>query len=103
MIKNNKIQNLKEIEYYSNYNLIGEHIIRLKKEHPKEKVFKEMTDCWTEIAFYVNELISTQRMYEQSISEYRADKTRAVSRARLCEEKYQKAEILLEKYKKVYG
>ena len=42
-------------------------------------------------------------MYEQSISEYRADKTRAVSRARLCEEKYQKAEILLEKYKKVYG
>tara|TARA_R100000900_G_scaffold49937_1_gene40106 strand:- start:1206 stop:1517 length:312 start_codon:yes stop_codon:yes gene_type:complete len=103
MIKNDKIENLKEIEYYSNYNLIGEHILKLKKQNPKDKVYKEMSDCWTEIAFYVNELIRNQRLYNQSLSEYRADKTRAITRARLCEEKYEKSEILLEKYKKVYG
>ena len=42
--------------------------------------------AWQEVGFYVHNLITNERLYEQSLSEYRSDKIRAVERARSAEQ-----------------
>jgi len=84
---NKKLNNIKEFEYYTNFNLIGEHIIKNKKLKPKNQALNDMYYAWQEVGFYVHNLISNERAYEQSLSEYRSDKTRAVIRAREAESK----------------
>ena len=84
---NKKLNNIKEFEYYTNFNLIGEHIIKNKKLKPENQALKDMYYAWQEVGFYVHNLISNERAYEQSLSEYRSDKTRAVIRAREAESK----------------
>ena len=54
---------------------------------------------WQEVGFYVNNLIRDERLYEQSLSEYRSDKIRAVERARTAEQKVTELEQQLEKLK----
>ena len=84
---NKKLNNIKEFEYYTNFNLIGEHIIKNKKRKPENQALNDMYYAWQEVGFYVHNLISNERAYEQSLSEYRSDKTRAVIRAREAESK----------------
>jgi len=84
---NKKLNNIKELEYYTNFNLIGEHIIKNKKLKPENQALNDMYYAWQEVGFYVHNLISNERAYEQSLSEYRSDKTRAVIRAREAESK----------------
>lgn len=84
---NKKLNNIKEAEYYTNFNLIGEHIIKNKKLKPENQALNDMYYAWQEVGFYVHNLISNERAYEQSLSEYRSDKTRAVIRAREAESK----------------
>jgi hypothetical protein len=84
---NKKLNNIKEFEYYTNFNLIGEHIIKNKKLKPENQALNDMYYAWQEVGFYVHNLISNERAYEQSLSEYRSDKTRAVIRAREAESK----------------
>jgi len=61
---NKKINNLKEIEYYTN----------------------DMYFAWQQIGFYVHNHIMNEKLYDESLSEYRADKIRAVERARKADE-----------------
>jgi len=96
---NNKINNLKELEYITNYNLVGEHIIKNKKLKPKNIALNDMYFCWQEIGFYVNNLIMNERLYDQSMEEYRSDKLRAVIRARSAEGKLKDLEKEIEKLK----
>ena len=84
---NKKLNNIKEFEYYTNFNLIGERIIKNKKLKPENQALNDMYYAWQEVGFYVHNLISNERAYEQSLSEYRSDKTRAVIRAREAESK----------------
>ncbi|QDP48341.1 MAG: hypothetical protein Tp1111SUR761211_25 [Prokaryotic dsDNA virus sp.] len=96
---NKKINNFKEIEYYTNFNLVGEHIVQSRKLKPENKALNDMYFSWQEVGFYVNNLIRNERMYEQSLSEYRSDKIRAVERARTAEQKVTELEQELEKLK----
>lgn len=96
---NNKINNLKELEYITNYNLVGEHIIKNKKLKPENLALNDMYFCWQEIGFYVNNLIMNERLYDQSMEEYRLDKLRAVIRARSAEGKLKDLEKEIEKLK----
>jgi len=96
---NKKINNLKEIEYYTNFNLVGEHIVKSKKLKPDNVALNDMYFSWQEVGFYVNNLIRDERLYEQSLSEYRSDKIRAVERARTAEQKITELEQQLEKLK----
>ena len=82
---NKKIQNLKEMEYCANFNLVGEVILKLRKKNPENETIRQAVEAMTQIGFYVNELMSNQYYYEQSLSEYRSDKLRAVERARKAE------------------
>ena len=96
---NRKLNNLKEGEYYANFNFVGEYIIKSKKAKPENEAIKEMYFAWQDIGFYVHTLITNERLYEQSLSEYRSDKIRAVERARIAEEKVDLLEKEIEELK----
>jgi hypothetical protein len=96
---NKKLNNIKEFEYYTNFNLIGEHIIKNKKLKPENQALNDMYYAWQEVGFYVHNLISNERAYEQSLSEYRSDKTRAVIRAREAESKIAELQRKIDKLK----
>jgi hypothetical protein len=94
---NKKLNNIKEAEYYTNFNLVGENIVKSKKAKPNNKSILDMYFAWQEIGFYVHNLISNERAYEQSLSEYRSDKIRAVERARIAEEEVAKLKVEIDK------
>lgn len=100
---NKKLNNIKEGEYYGNFNLVGEYIVKSRKEKPENKAINEMYYCWQEVGFYVHNLITNERLYEQSLSEYRSDKIRAVERARTAEQKIEELEKEINRYKTLYG
>jgi len=95
---NKKINNLKEAEYYSSFNLVGENIVKARKKKESETI-NDMYYCWQEVGFYVNNLISESRFYEDSLSQYRSDKLRAVIRARKAEEEVAKLKVQIDKLK----
>lgn len=100
---NKKLNNIKEGEYYGNFNLVGEYIVKSRKAKPENKAINEMYFAWQEVGFYVHNLITNERLYEQSLSEYRSDKIRAVERARTAEQKIEELEKEISKYKTLYG
>jgi len=96
---NKKLNNIKEAEYYTNFNLIGEHIVKSKKLKPKNQALNDMYYAWQEVGFYVHNLITNERAYEQSLSEYRSDKVRAVIRAREAEQQVAELKVQIDKLK----
>lgn len=100
---NKKINNIREAEYYGNFNTVGEKIVKWRKAKPKNKELNEMYFAWQDVGFYAHNLITNERLYNQTISEYRADKDRAVIRARNAEQKIEELEKELQKYKTLYG
>ena len=83
---NKKMQNLKEMEYYGNFNLVGEVLLKLKQKYPNNETLKESISAMTHIGFFVTEMMQAQYYYEKSLESYRTDKLRAVERARRAEE-----------------
>ena len=100
---NKKLNNIREAEYYGNFNVVGEKIIKWRKAKPDNEDINEMYFAWQEVGFYVHNLITNERLYNDTINEYRADKNRAVMRARRAEEKLKLLEKEIQKYKTLYG
>tara|TARA_R110000803_G_scaffold23796_1_gene58048 strand:+ start:1014 stop:1328 length:315 start_codon:yes stop_codon:yes gene_type:complete len=96
---NKKINNIKEAEYYTNFNLIGENIVKSRNAKPDNKPLNDMYFAWQEIGFYVHTLIGNERLYSDSLSEYRADKIRAVQRARRAEDEVKGLQEEIQKLK----
>lgn len=90
---NKKIQNLKELEYYGNFNLVGEILLKLKKKYPENERIKEAVEAMGQVGVFVTELMSNSYFYDKSLEDYRSQKIRAIERAR-------KAEQELEEIKK---
>ncbi|MDB4337692.1 hypothetical protein OAA09_01600 [bacterium] len=90
---NKKIQNLKELEYYGNFNLVGEILMKLKKKYPENERIKEAVEAMGQVGVFVTELMSNSYFYDKSLEDYRSQKIRAIERAR-------KAEQELEEIKK---
>jgi len=82
---NKKMQNLKEMEYYGNFNLVGEILLALKKKYPKNEKLTEAVSAMTHIGFFVTEMMQAQHYYDKSLESYRSDKLRAIERARRVE------------------
>lgn len=82
---NKKIQNLKELEYYGNFNLVGEILLKLKKKYPDNEKISEAVDAMGHIGIFVTEMMQNQYFYNKSIEDYRSDKLRAIERARRVE------------------
>lgn len=82
---NEKITLQKEIEYYNNFEIVGKTIIKWQKLKPDNKDINAIYKAWQQIGFYVHELIDNQNHFNNSMSQYAADKLRAVNRARFAE------------------
>ena len=89
---NKKIQNLKEMEYYGNFNLVGEVLLKLKKKYPNNETLSDAVSAMTQIGFFVTEMMQNQYYYEKSLESYRADKNRAIERARRVEKEIEELE-----------
>ena len=87
---NKKMQNLEEIDYYSNFNLVGEVLLKLKKQNKNSKSIEDAVEAMTQIGFYVNTLIRKEKLYDRSLQSYKSDKLRAIQRARRVETELEK-------------
>lgn len=84
---NKKIQNLKEAQYYTNFNLVGEYILKAKKKNPKSEAVLLMQAAWQEVAFYVHNLIVEQRFFNESLAEYKNNEHNAMVKLRETQKK----------------
>lgn len=97
---NKKIDNLKELEYYTNYNLISDVILKLKKKYPDNHTLDDTTEAMLQVGYFVQNLISDRYYFNQSMNEYRSNKLRAIERAKRAEKRVQELEKELVVYKK---
>mgnify|MGYP003660773336 FL=1 len=82
---NKKVSNLIDLEYYGNVNLCNELLKRWRDAKPDNEDLKLFAKNYLDIIFYVNRLDMERYGYEKSFSEFRADKLRAIERARKME------------------
>ena len=93
-----KIENLKYIQYVTNFNIVSSTLQKWIKLKPNKEV-DQMLGALAEIAGYVNNLESNESMRNKIISQYRADKIRAINRAQRAEEKIEELEKEVVAYK----
>tara|TARA_R100000781_G_scaffold60273_2_gene38518 strand:- start:4001 stop:4309 length:309 start_codon:yes stop_codon:yes gene_type:complete len=93
-----KIENLKYIQYVTNFNIVSSTLQKWIKLKPNKEV-DQMLGALAEIAGYVNNLESNESMRNKIISQYRADKIRAINRAQRAEEKIEELEKQVAAYK----
>ena len=94
---NDKINNLKDLQYYGNIELVTNVVLEAikKKDTPK---LQELSKAVTQIALYVNHLQTDRQMYNQSMKQFASDKLRAIERARRAEKKIEELEAELKKF-----
>ncbi len=93
-----KIENLKYIQYVTNFNIVSSTLQKWIKLKPNKEV-DQMLGALAEIAGYVNNLESNESMRNKIISQYRSDKIRAINRAQRAEEKIEELEKDVAAYK----
>ena len=81
-----KMENLQDIEYISNFNLVGSILLKWSKIR-KTQELETIMGCMNEMAFYNLKLKRERDDLLKVVSQYRSDKIRAVERARKAEEK----------------
>tara|TARA_R110000868_G_scaffold113411_3_gene304411 strand:- start:103 stop:399 length:297 start_codon:yes stop_codon:yes gene_type:complete len=89
-----RIENIKEGKYAANITEILTVIGEWDKLKPTETT-KRLLRAAIEISFYVNNIQVDLMAHRQVQSEYRADKLRAVERARKAEERVEELQITL--------
>jgi len=90
------LSTFKEIEFTTNFNLVSKIIQRLAKKNPDNESIQNGLRAMVQLGFQTNEWMLNEGVYNRALSQYRADKNRAVERARRAE-----AELL--KYREKYG
>jgi len=90
---------IKELEYVTNYETLGNKLIQWGKESNNEDI-KLCKGCLAEIGIYVAHLEYERRTYEKTIESYRSDKIRALKRARRVETELNEANKIVIKYNK---
>ena len=73
-----KIQNLHDLEYYSNMQLCTSLIQKWIKLKPDNKELQYLSKALTDTAFYVNRIQGDLQKHKEAISDYREDKNRAL-------------------------
>jgi len=95
----NKMELIKELEYVTNYQTLGNKLMKWGKESNNEDI-KLCKGCLAEIGIYVAHLEYERRTYEKTIESYRSDKIRALKRARRVEAELNEANKIVIKYNK---
>ena len=95
----NKMELIKELEYVTNYQTLGNKLMKWGKESNNQDI-KLCKECLAEIGIYVAHLEYERRTYEKTIESYRSDKIRALKRARRVESELNEANKIVIKYNK---
>lgn len=95
----NKMELIKELEYVTNYQTLGNKLMKWGKESNNQDI-KLCKECLAEIGIYVAHLEYERRTYEKTIESYRSDKIRALKRARRVEAELNEANKIVIKYNK---
>ncbi len=66
-----KLENLKDLEYYAATISLNEILLKWSKAKPKNKELKKIIKDVINITFYVNQLQQNDRLNNHIISEYR--------------------------------
>jgi len=88
-----KIDNLKELEVWSNIHYLSTTIntalekkkINKTRRHTEKKL-QDMSDAIISLALYFKEYSNNIKLYKKALSEYRLTKNRAIERARKAEQ-----------------
>ena len=95
----NKMELIKELEYLTNYETIGNKLIQWGNKSDNEDI-KLCKSCLAEIGIYVAHLEYERKTYDKTIESYRNDKIRAIERARRAEKESKQFEKEAMKYRK---
>ena len=85
-----KVQNLKDLEYYSNMEYTSSLVrdwVRLK---PENEQLKKLSKCLLEISLYVVEIQRDNRFHREAISDYKYSKNKALLELEELRKKYEK-------------
>ena len=83
-----KIQNLHDLKYYTNMNLVTELALKWSKARPNNKEIQALSKAITDIAFYVIRVQEDLAQHKVAISDYRQDKNKAILEYRDIKEKF---------------
>lgn len=95
----NKMELIKELEYLTNYETLGNKLIQWGEKSDNEDI-KLCKTCLAEIGIYVAHLEYERKTYDKTIESYRNDKIRAIERARRSEKESKQFEKEATKYRK---
>ena len=95
-----KITLLKEIEYSNDFDFVSSVLLEWAKLK-KNKTVDKVISAHNRMYYFTFNIQEEVRIMRQIISEYRADKNRAIERARKAEEKITDLEQTLKKYIKL--
>jgi len=82
-----KLDNLKDMQYLANSEVINNILLNWQKEHPTNDKLETLINAVLQVHFYVQELQNDRHLLMLSIDEYKSDKLRAIERARRVEQK----------------
>ena len=82
-----KLDNLKDLQYLVNSELVNNQLNKWRASQPDNENLNKFTEAMLNIELYVNELQNDRHLLMLSIDEYKADKLRAIDRARKAETK----------------
>jgi len=80
-----KLQNLKDLEYYAAFISSNEIVRKWLEAKPDNKELNLLAKDMVEIFFYVNQLQQNDRLNQSIISEYREEKNKAILKLRKLE------------------
>jgi|TARA_B110001450_G_scaffold116694_1_gene110325 hypothetical protein len=89
----------KDLEYYGHINVACTIASKYCKMKPDNKELRLLSDSLVGIFFWGNQQEQDRRIYDKELSEFRADKNRAVLRARKSELEVTKLRKEIEKLK----
>ena len=96
---NKKIHNLKHLDYLANFDILANTFLEWQEKKPTDRVDKLMGSL-IDINYYITEIYTNELYFNKALSEYRADKLRAIERATKAEKKVEKLENEIAKLKK---
>tara|TARA_Y100000401_G_scaffold111165_1_gene109143 strand:- start:999 stop:1304 length:306 start_codon:yes stop_codon:yes gene_type:complete len=83
-----KIQNLKDLEYYGNILLVTELVNKYIKMRPNNKELKKLGDALLKVSLYVVGLQDDLAKHKEAISDYRYRKNKALLELEKIKKKY---------------